>query len=73
MMYECHKELQKNTPKRLKTVERRQMLIYSATIPADAALDPNDDASDLGRRLGASTWGVDLELFPDAPPISTAR
>ncbi|MBV8106329.1 MAG: hypothetical protein JO223_17205 [Hyphomicrobiales bacterium] len=45
IMYYIHQKLQKKAPERLKNLERLQILIYSATIPAGAAAD----------RLGAST------------------
>jgi len=44
-MYDFHDKLQKKAPERLKTLERLQILIYSATIPAGGP------PTDLGRRL----------------------
>ena len=54
IMYDFHNKLQKKAPERLKNLERLQILIYSATIPAGAAAD----------RLGASTCIPIRSPFP---------
>jgi len=38
IMYDFHQKLQKKAPERLKNLERLRILIYSATIPAGAAV-----------------------------------